>query len=76
MAVSAQDRKAIILALLNAYGDNYTPVAQMMRYLIAALPAIAWETELRTQAAAFAPFIASGLSITWWCDEVMRLSAL
>lgn len=76
MAISNPERRAIILALFGAYGEWAEPIAKMMHYLITALPSIAWESELRTQAATYQPFIDSGLSITAWCDEVMRQANL
>ena len=77
MAITNPERRAIILALFAAYGEGGAwPIAQMMHYLITALPSIAWETELRSQAASYQPFIDSGLSITAWCDEVMRQANL
>ena len=77
MAISNNERRLIIIALLTAYGEGGAwPIAQMIHYLITALPGITWEAELRTQAAAYQPFIDSGLSIAAWCDEVMRQANL
>jgi len=73
MAISNADRRLLVLTIIECFGEGgYPQTAQVIRYLTARFPAIAWETELRTQAAV--AFGETGLSVTWWCDEVMRLS--
>jgi len=75
MAINAGDRDKLLQAVLSAFGEDYQGVAKVIRYLVANFGTVAWMTSLRVQAAAWVPFQQSGLSITWWCDEVQRLSS-
>ena len=71
MPVSNAERRAVVVALLNEFDEDYATVARFVRALRAATPGVNWSAEARL----WAPFIARGLSIQWWVDQVVRLSA-
>ncbi len=75
--ISTAERTAIIDALLGRFGEDASAMATLIKGLglIPGITVATWVTLLRSRAAVHAPFIASGLSITWWCDEVARLTA-
>ncbi len=50
MAVSNAERRAVILALLAEFDEDYGAIARFIRALRTAAPTIAWQTELDTQA--------------------------
>jgi hypothetical protein len=74
MAINAADARQLAGIMLEAYFEDYTIIAAIMRPLRVHLPTINWMGELRTVAQTHQAFIDSGLSIDWWCDEVDRQS--
>jgi len=72
MAINAAERNALVRSLLSAFGEDYDAMGRLIYYLRLELPAVDWPTTLATLAANWQPFIASGLSIDWWVNEVMR----
>jgi len=72
MAISNAERNALIRVLLSAFGEDYDAMGKLVYYLRLELPAVDWPTYLATIASTWQPFIASGLSIQWWVNEVMR----
>ena len=74
MAINAADARQLARVILMAYGEDVSTVANILRPLRAAWPAIGWMTELTTIATTWQPFLDSGLSIQWWLNEVDRQS--
>lgn len=72
MAINAAERNALVRCLLSAFGSDYDAMGRLVYYLRLELPAVDWPTVLATLASGWQPFIDSGLSITWWVNEVMR----
>ena len=74
MAINAADARQLARVILLAYGEDVSTVAQILKPLRTEWPTIAWMTELATVTTNWAPFLASGLSIQWWLNEVDRQS--
>lgn len=74
MAINSADARQLARVILMAYGEDVVTIANILRPLRTEWPAINWMTELTTIATAWQPFIDAGLSITWWLNEVDRLS--
>lgn len=74
MTLSNAERNAIVDGILEIAGEDYGLAARCLLLLQRKAPGIAWQTLLQNRAAIWAPFTASGLSITWWCAEVARLA--
>lgn len=74
MPLNVSERNALVRAILLAFGEDYQAMAKLIHFLRLELPAVDWPTVLATLAASWQPFIDSGLSITWWVNEVMRLA--
>ena len=72
MAINPSERNALVRSLLLAFGEDYQAMGRLVHYLRLELPAVDWPTTLANIAAAWQPFIDSGLSIDWWVNEVMR----
>lgn len=75
MALSLTEARQFLTALFLEFGEDYNAQARILRVLRAQWPGVDWASELRTRARASAVFAASGLSVDWWVDEVLRLSA-
>lgn len=74
--LSTAEQRGAVDGIFRACGENYNEAAVILNYLKTVLPAFTWEAQLRTRAAVWQPFVASGLSIDWWCDEVIRLATI
>lgn len=74
--LSTAERNAIMDAILTISADDYVVAGRALKLLQSSLSAIGWAAILRSRAAIWAPFLASGMSITWWCDETLRYAAL
>lgn len=74
MPINASDARQLSKVILNAYFEDYSTVAAILKPLRAQWPTIDWMAELSTMALTHQPFIDSGLSIQWWLDEVNRQS--
>jgi hypothetical protein len=72
MAISPAERNAFVRCLLSAFGEDYQAMGKLIYYLRLELPAVDWPTVLATIATNWQPFADSGLSVTWWVNEVMR----
>ena len=72
MAISPAERNTIVRILLSAFGEDYQTMGKLVYYFRLELPALDWPTTLATIAASWQPFADSGLSVTWWVNEVMR----
>lgn len=70
--LSQAEQRAAIDGLLKSAQEDAREGGIILAYLETVLPAFAWETTLRSRAAVWAPFLADGLSISAWCDEVVR----
>jgi hypothetical protein len=75
MAITLTEARAFLVALLLEFREDYQAQARIFRVLVAQFPGVDWPTELRARAQANAAFAASGLSVDWWVNEVVRLSA-
>lgn len=71
MAITIPERNALVRCLLSAFGSDHAAMGRLVYYLRLELPAVDWPTTLATIAAAWQPFIDSGLSIDWWVNTVM-----
>lgn len=74
--ISQNERNAICDAWFRSCGENADDVAVLLDCIQLALPGFNWETTMRARAAVWAPYVASGLSITAFCDEVVRVAAV
>lgn len=74
--LSQAEQRAAIDGLLKAAGEDAQEGGIILAYLQSVLPAFAWETTLRSRAAVWQPYLNSGLSISAFCDEVVRLAAI
>lgn len=72
--LSQSEQRAAIDGLFKAAGEDTNEGGVILAYLETVLPQFSWETTLRTRAAIWQPYIDSGLSISAWCDEVIRLA--
>lgn len=72
MAITIPEKNALVRCILSALGEDYPAMGRLIYYLRLELPAVDWPITLGTIAAAWQPFIDSGLSIDWWVNEVMR----
>lgn len=72
MAITATERNAVVRCLMLAFGEDCAAVGKLVHFLRLELPAVDWPTTLTTIASSWQPFRDSGLSITWWVNEVMR----
>ena len=70
MALATGDVSLLVTALLNACGEDYQLFAVLLRQLEKSFPAVNWRSRLSTNATAYGPFIASGLSIAAWVGAV------
>ena len=75
MAITLAEARQFLVALIVEFDEDYHGQARILRVLRAQFPAVDWPAELRARAKASARFAASGLSVDWWVDEVVRLSA-
>jgi hypothetical protein len=72
--LSTAEQRGAIDGIFQACGRDYNQAAVVLNYLRTVLPTFTWDALLRTRAAIWQPYIDSGLSIGWWCDETIRLS--
>ncbi len=71
--LSQAEQRAAIDGLLQFSNRDAPTAATVLAYIETVLPTFPWETTLRQRAALWQPFIDSHLSISAWCDEVIRL---
>lgn len=74
--VSNAERNAIVDQMFRVGGADAAMVGHFLDFVQSGLTGIAWETLMRTRAANWAPYIASGLSISAFCDEAVRYAAV
>ena len=74
MAITTAERNAIIRSIMLAFGEDTGAMGRLIHFLRLEVPAIPWPTVLTTIATNWQPFRDSGLSITWWVNEVMRIA--
>ena len=74
--ISTAERNAIVDLTMTVSGEDAAHAAVILDLLQTGLSGIAWATILRTRAASWAPYGASGLSVSAWCDEVVRIAAV
>lgn len=72
--LSQAEQRAAIDGLFKAAGEDVNEAGIILAYLETVLPSFSWENTLRTRAAIWQPYIDSGLSISAFCDEVIRLA--
>lgn len=73
MATIPQTERNTAVDTLMALGrEDSVECGRYLDYLRTAFPGFTWDAILRTRAAAWAPYIASGLSISAFCDEAIR----
>lgn len=70
------ERNAAIDGLMRVAGEDTQTGGLLLNYLNQSFPGFTWSTILRNRAANWAPFLASGLSISWWVDECIRIAAV
>lgn len=70
--LSAAEQRAATDGIFRAVGEDAYRAAVILQYLRTVLPAFTWTTQLRTRAELWQPFVDAGLSISAWCDEVIR----
>lgn len=70
------ERNAAIDGLMRVVGEDAQEGGRLLNYLNTAFPGFDWIGILRTRSANWAPYIADGLSISAWCDEVARYAAI
>lgn len=73
--VSTAERNAIVDQMFRVAGEDAALVGHFLDFVQTGLTGISWATLMRTRAANWAPYIASGLSISAFCDEAVRLAA-
>jgi hypothetical protein len=73
--VSTNERNAIVDMMFTVAGEDYQLLGHLLDFVQTGLTGITWSTIMRTRAANWAPYIASGLSITWFVDETIRYAA-
>lgn len=74
MAINAADARQLAHVMLQAYGEDISTIASILRPLRVTYTTINWVSELSAVAFAYQPFLDSGLSILWWVQEVDRMS--
>lgn len=74
MAINAADARQLARVMLLAYFEDVDTIARILKPLRTEWPSINWMTELTAVATAWVPFAESGLSVTWWLNEVDRQS--
>lgn len=70
------ERNAAIDALMRVAGEDAVEGGRFLNYLNTAFSGFDWIGILRTRSVNWAPYIASGLSISAFCDEVARYAAV
>lgn len=70
------ERNAAIDGLMRVCKEDAAEGGALLYYLNTAFPGFDWIGILRTRSAVWAPYIASGLSISAFCDEVARWAAV
>ena len=74
--VSNAERNAICDQMFRVGGEDAAHVGHYLDFVQTGLTGIAWESIMRTRAALWAPYIASRLAITPFCNEVVRYAAV
>ena len=69
--MNAADRLAVVTSIFDAFGEDYDQMGRLVHHLQINLPGEDWATIIGDFAAAYQPFIDSGLSIDWWVTTVM-----
>jgi len=72
--LSQAEQRGAVDGIFRFAGEDYQLAGAVLAYLKTVLAAFTWDAQLRTRAALWQPYITSGLSITWWCDETIRYS--
>jgi hypothetical protein len=72
--LNTAEQRAAIDGLLKSAKEDSNEAGIILAYLETVLPTFGWAALLRTRAALWQPFIDDGLSISAWCDEVIRLA--
>jgi hypothetical protein len=74
--LSTAEQRGAVDGLLKVAHEDPSQGGVILNYLKTVLPAFTWDTQLRTRAALWQPFLDDGLSINAWCDEVIRYAAV
>jgi hypothetical protein len=74
--ISTAERNTIIDLLFTVSETDYVRAAAILDLLQTGIPAIPWATIMRTRAALWAPYASTGLGVTQWCDNVVRIADL
>lgn len=74
MAITLTEARGFLAALFTEFGEDYAAQGRILRVLRTQFPAVDWPAELRTRAKASPVFAATGLSVDWWANEVIRFS--
>jgi hypothetical protein len=74
MAITATERQAIVRALMLSFGEDTGAMGRLIHFLRLEAPAVDWPAVLTTLANNWQPFRDSGLSTTWWVNEVLRIA--
>jgi hypothetical protein len=72
MAIGNADRDLLIQTLFDIVGEDYYVAGRILAKLETRFPAVAWRSRLSTLMDARPEYVASGLSIDWWKQEVAR----
>lgn len=74
MAMTATEKNAIVRALMLSFGEDTGAMGRLVHFLRLEAPTVDWPAVLTTLATNWQPFRDSGLSITWWVNEVLRIA--
>lgn len=74
--VSNAERNAICDHMFRVCGEDASRVGLLLDFVQTGITGINWQSIMRTRAANWAPYVASGLSISAFCDEVVRYAAV
>lgn len=74
--IPQNERNAAMDGLCKVAGEDAQEGGRLLNYMNQAFPTFDWIGILRIRAASWQPFIDSGLSVGWWCDEVARYAAV
>jgi hypothetical protein len=74
VAINTTDRDALVIALMEMFGEDYVSIAKVIARLEIRFSTVTWRARLTTLALSYQPYIDSGLSIPWFTTEVGRLA--
>lgn len=74
MAISTTDRDTLVQVIFDVVGEDYQVAARLLASLETRFPTVAWRSRLNTLMDSRPEYLTSGLTLSWWKAEVVRLT--